>query len=438
MVLVFSVPATALGRDLHVATSGDDTTGDGTASAPYRTIQHAADLAVAGDVVHVAAGEYREAPRVTVSGADGARIVFVSDEPWGARVIAETGDIAWTIDGDWIDIVGFDVTGRGRLGILTRGSYVRTIGNHVHDIPAACSSSGGAGIDNGNYDAHDDDIIANVVHDIGLRDGTACSNVHGLYHANLRGRIENNIVYRVWGYGIHTWHAPVAVVIVNNLVFESGASGIIVGAGDAPGGVTADGFLVANNILIHNSDWGILEYGRTGPSNRYVNNLVFGNGIAPSMLLTGTEEGTVDADPLLVDYQADGSGDYHLTTASPCVDRGTTEGAPDTDHEGTARPMGAGIDIGPYELRLGGGDAGPTRADGGGPEDDGGPSAGRDAAARDTGGPGAIDAGAGTTGAVGDCACDAAGTRADSGAIPLGVLLLGILGLAVRRPRSLL
>lgn len=50
-------------------------------------------------------------------------------------------------------------------------------------------------------------------------------------------------------------------------------------------------------------------------------------------------------------------GDYHITGASPVIDRGTpqvTRGAetihaPDTDFDGNARPQGAGYDIGAFE-----------------------------------------------------------------------------------------
>ncbi len=42
-------------------------------------------------------------------------------------------------------------------------------------------------------------------------------------------------------------------------------------------------------------------------------------------------------------------GDYRLQLGSPCIDAGTSEGAPTTDIEGNDRPCGAGLDIGAYE-----------------------------------------------------------------------------------------
>jgi hypothetical protein len=54
----------------------------------------------------------------------------------------------------------------------------------------------------------------------------------------------------------------------------------------------------------------------------------------------------LSADPKFVSY----STDLHLSSASPCIDHGTSEGAPSTDGDSNARPAGAGFDIGAYEL----------------------------------------------------------------------------------------
>lgn len=43
------------------------------------------------------------------------------------------------------------------------------------------------------------------------------------------------------------------------------------------------------------------------------------------------------------------TGDFRLFIDSPCVDTGTTNGAPATDMIGVVRPVGAGIDMGCYE-----------------------------------------------------------------------------------------
>jgi hypothetical protein len=290
----------------------------------------------------------------------GRRIRFVSDAKWGAKVTSTTGDrhgVAWTVSADWVDVEGFDVTGDGHVGILVLGSYDRMIGNHVHHIPnlgqcqngVSIDGSGGAGIDDADYSAHDDDLIGNWVHDVG--DPTQpCPTVQGLYHSNLRGTILSNVSFRNQGFGIHTWHAAQYVTISGNTAFANGESGIIVGDGDSPGNVTADYFVVTDNILVHNGRFGITELGVTGTHNRYIDNLVFGNGAGALSLKQGvTEMGTLTSDPLFVAYQPDGSGDYHLAQGSPAIDSGTMEGAPAIDYDGALRPSGAGFDRGAFE-----------------------------------------------------------------------------------------
>lgn len=335
----------------YIAPNGSDSA-DGSAAHPWVTIQHAADSVGAGVTVHVAPGNYPGAIVSRTSGTAAARIRFVSDTRWGAKIRTTGAYTTWENRGDYVDIVGFDVTGDGYLGILNLASYVRLIGNHVHDIPApGCASNGGAGINNGDYSAHDSDIIGNVVHDIGDV-SQVCNRVHGIYHSNLRGRIWNNISFRNQGWGIHTWHAPVDVVISNNLVFENGEGGIVVGAGDSSGGVTADGFIVSNNIVIYNNAYGIMEFGQTGTNNRYLNNLVYGHINRGFQLQNGNvDSGTLTVDPRLVNYQPDGSGDYHPSSASPAIDAGTSIGAPQEDIEEVARPQGAALDIGPFERK---------------------------------------------------------------------------------------
>lgn len=56
----------------------------------------------------------------------------------------------------------------------------------------------------------------------------------------------------------------------------------------------------------------------------------------------------VAGDPLFTD--AAGS-DFSLQAGSPAIDAGTSDGAPDVDILGVARPQGTGIDIGAYEYR---------------------------------------------------------------------------------------
>ena len=344
-----SISATEASRDWYVSMTGNDSN-TGSAEHPWATIQHAAGEVAPGDTVHVAPGLYSSAVKTLGSGTPSARIRFISDVKWGAKLNVTMSYTAWENHGDYVDIEGFDISGDGNLGILNLGSFVRILGNHVHDIPAKCNANGGAGIDHGEYAAHDNDTIGNVVDNIGDVNA-ACPRVQGIYHANLRGHVWNNIAFNNQGYGIHLWHAPVNVVVANNLVFHNGDGGILVGAGDAPGKVIADGMMVTNNIILENGTWGagwaIVESGRIGTRNIYANNISWRNrrGIG---LENGHDTGTISSDPKLVRYMNDGSGDYHLAAASPAIGAGTQTGAPPIDFDGYVRPQ-TKLDIGPYQ-----------------------------------------------------------------------------------------
>jgi Right handed beta helix region len=343
------VPST----DYYVAPNGNDRW-NGSASRPWGTLQHAAEKAIPGAAIHLASGNYSGALVTSRSGMPLARIRFISDTQWGAVIRSIGTRAAWINDGDFVDIVGFDISGDGAIGILNRGSNVRIIGNNVHHIPAlGCDGNGGAGILNGNYSASDDDVIGNLVHDIG-EPKKSCARVHGIYHSNLRGRILNNISYNNEGYGIHLWHAAADVTIANNLVFNNRHGGIVVGAGDAPFNGSpnnpADHVLVVNNIVVYNRNrYGIEELGVTGPNNSFINNLVYGNEFEDWKLQTGRKLGTISADPKFIAYREDGSGDYHLSSASPGIGKASRNGAPPFDIQGYVRPQRTAWDIGPYQ-----------------------------------------------------------------------------------------
>ena len=339
-------PPTSSGPALYVSPSGSDSN-DGSSAHPFATINKAANTATPGMTVHVAPGTY-QAVTTSKSGTASQRIRYISDVQWGAKVMGtSSSEAAWMQDGSYVDLVGFDISGGSRLGVENNGSNVKILGNYVHNIAGSCSSSGGAGIDNSNYSASNDDIIGNIVGNIGPSPGS-CNTVQGIYLSNSGGITANNIVFAVSAWGIQMWHAATNATIVNNTVFAC-YGGITVGAGDSPGGVTSDNTLVANNIVYKNTGYGIYEYGATGTHNRYINNLVTGNPTEISLQNGLSATGTVTADPEFVNYQANGTGDYHLKSTSPAVNAGTSTSAPVQDFSGGTRPVGGAWDIGAYE-----------------------------------------------------------------------------------------
>ncbi len=369
--------------DYYVSPTGSDSN-DGSVGKPWRTIQHAADQVTPGTTVHVAPGDYQEQVKITRSGTSAARIRFVSDIKWGARVAAYSSEpiAVWEVAADYIDVEGFDVKGRGNDGsggVDLAGSFDRAIGNHVHDIVVNCppggqAFNGGAGIVTGSYFAHNSEAIGNFVHDIRTFD--TCHRVQGIYFSNPGGRILNNIVYNTDGEGITSWHVATNLTIANNLVFNN-ELGILIGMGDSPyyeginvaadpglcGDHRTDDNVVTNNIVVDNGhnlteSYGIIESGCTGIRNIYVNNIVYNNSgrdygqdifLQNGLAATGTL--SIDPRQVMVNYQPSGGGDYHLRPASPAIDTGTSLGAPSHDFDGVARPQGAGYDRGPYEFQ---------------------------------------------------------------------------------------
>jgi hypothetical protein len=351
-----SLNANAATGNLYVSPTGNDAN-PGTQAAPLKTIGKADSKAMAGYTIHVAPGTYNvSAPSLgssgitTVrSGTASARIKFVSDVKWGAKIVVSGTGITWHAKGSYVDIDGFQITGSGRHGILAEGGTNLTIQrNYIHDltISGGCNGSGGGAIDTAGG-AGGVLINANIVRNIGYAMIGKCATVQGIYIANPNNVVTNNIVSGVAAIGIQQWHGATASTIVNNTVFHN-KEGILIGQGDAgalPGG-SANNY-VANNIVYDNTTYGIIEAGAVGTNNRYVNNLVYSSGTNVRMM-KGAVSGTITANPQFVRYAANGSGDYHVLSTSPAVGKGSTTYALATDFDGASR-VGVARSIGAYK-----------------------------------------------------------------------------------------
>jgi hypothetical protein len=312
-------------RQLYVAPHGDDSN-PGTKDEPFLTIGRADAAAAPGYTIHVAPGEYKvSAPsagsagiNTLRSGTPSARLKFISDVKWGAKIIVSGTGSAWRSMGSYVDIEGFDIRGTGRHGILADGANLTIANNFIHDLTVSggCTGSGGAAIDT-NGGAGNVLIKGNVVRNIGSSMIGKCNTVQGIYIANPKNTVVNNIVSGVAMAGIQQWHGATDSTIVNNTVFHCKV-GILIGGGDAgtlPNG--SQNNFVANNIVYDNIAYGIVEGGKVGANNRYVDNLVYSSGT--NVRAAGAIRGTISADPGFVNYQADGTGDYRLRKNSPAI-----------------------------------------------------------------------------------------------------------------------
>jgi parallel beta-helix repeat protein len=358
----------------YVSADGSDTTGDGSLALPWKTIakaDEALSLGPDGTVVHVLPGTYEPGDFYTTSsGAAGARLVFRSEERWGARLI----DTSWLSMGDYVDIVGFEFTGSQILAIEFWGIYSRVLGNYVHDIGSGCQSTGALVTPPNEYPySHDNEISGNIVLRVSVGT-TNCNQYHGIYLAGPRMIARNNIVADVPGWGIHTWHYVSDVIVENNTIFNNRQGGIIIGNGDIDpsdpyydlGPHEIANSTIANNLVVNNgigtdAHYGIEEYGNIGLGNVFLSNVVYNNAPADILMVHGQEQGTiplstVQFNALFESYQADGSGDYRLVAGAAAIDMGTTscaagvtDCAPVDAIDGASRPFGAQLDAGAYE-----------------------------------------------------------------------------------------
>jgi hypothetical protein len=347
--------------------SGSDSN-DGSQAHPWQTLQYAMYSAILGATINVLPATYMQPSNTPltnlVSGSATQRLQFVSTTKWGAKIVGTgmfglntNAYVVWN-QGDYVDYIGFDVTGDGRIGINNANSSCSVKNCRIHDIPAHANTSGGGGIDHSTPTATGNNTsTGNLIFNIG--EGTD-NGVHGIYQSNPGGIIQNNICLSNSGMGINLDHNPSNCIVENNLAGSNKNGGIWIGGIS----FTADFNYVANNIIMNNTGpFGALyESSGVGTNNQYRNNLIWNNAntfngtqvaIQGVEISSGQYTGTIFADPRLANYQPAGSGDYHLLPASPCINAGISTNAPSTDYDGAARPFGTAFDIGPYEFQGG-------------------------------------------------------------------------------------
>lgn len=277
------------------AAAGSDSN-DGSQARPWKTIQHAdAALSVGagGAVVHVAAGTYSGPITTNKSGNSSARIVYISDTKWGAKINTAN----WLARGSYTDINGFDMTSPGTNGFCvgtngvssgTAASFVHILNNYCHDVSTSMCPYVGAIFDNGTQSpviqSTDNHIIGNVIRHGGT---PGCTVIHGIYADGPRDIIQNNIVSGFGGWGIQRVAngpgTPFTGVVSNNTLFNNGGGIVLTEQNNAGFQATIDYTTISNNIIVNNGGngsqqgYGISYYHVTGTHNLVTNNLIYGN-----------------------------------------------------------------------------------------------------------------------------------------------------------------
>ena len=133
----------------YVATTGNDSN-PGSQSAPWKTIQHAADTVHAGSTLYVRGGTYEELVRINVSGNSSDGFITFRSYPGetaildASRFTPKDRQGVLTIQNDsYVRIEGFEIrnfrTAEHRLtpmgiNVIGSGSHIELLNNNVHDI----------------------------------------------------------------------------------------------------------------------------------------------------------------------------------------------------------------------------------------------------------------------------------------------------------------
>ncbi|MBN1995423.1 MAG: DUF1565 domain-containing protein [Anaerolineae bacterium] len=360
----------------HIATTGSDVTGDGSENNPFATIQHGIDIASDSDTVLVHPGTYMEninfnGKNITVTslfhptGNEAYISQTVIDGNRDGRVVTfENGEDSTAILGGFTITNGYVQGSEHGGGIICLSSSpsltnLRIIGNEA----------GGEG--GGIYLAWSSSNLRNLTLMNNVANGGGGIRWSG-GSPNIENVIASGNSAHIAGGGMQFWQADAElknVLLIDNFAGSKGggmhldnsnpnlmnvtiADNSTSGCGGGLNVSFASHPHLTNSIVWHNSpeqicydlDWAgmdvTIEYSDVKASEIITNN--------KGSVYWGV--GNIDTDPLFV-----GSGDYHLSSNSPCIGAGTPDNAPNTDIEGNPRPNPAGSnpDMGAYENPLG-------------------------------------------------------------------------------------
>ena len=386
----------------YVSTTGSNS-GNGSAASPFLTISKAMWNLSAGDEVVVAPGTYNEMVRISASGTANNYITVRSEVPGAAKIVApSTQPYGVHIQGDYVKLEGFDISGAKQAGVTANLTHHVIISdNIVHDNKAngiSVSRSDFVTVDgnvtygnaaSGPYSGisiyHPENITGDTTTGgfrLVVRNNVSYGNVtqtgahsdgNGIIMDDFRstktpGRdpylfpslVENNLVYQNGGKGIQVdWSDYVTVR--NNTAWYNNVDPKKSGTWHGElSNMNASHNTWVNNIAVTDkamsgSNTAIDNTSNVGylnSDNIWKNNITF-NGTAgdDSVRTAGgnAKLSPLDGNLLGVDPKfVNAPNNFKLASDSPAIDGGTTQhGYPALDQ--LDQPRQGGVDMGAYE-----------------------------------------------------------------------------------------
>ncbi len=302
MLVLAMVPVVAPGVALaqttwYVATTGSDTTGDGSFGNPWRTIQYAVDQSSSGDTIVVAAGQYDESVTVDKSlTLEGAQAGVDARDPRGAETIVDPGS-GWvalhaTEYATQVKIDGF--TFKGRRGAVTIESPTSEfLNNIVYPVERVAGNPQGLVYINGNatnVTVRQNDISPEADDNMwpsglnALRIAVTGAGSITVDSNLLRNASHYSATVRGAGLGVYASDPAATITVTNNEMRDNGSDGMFtynsqfgtltvsgndiynndqVGVKIAPN-VQASAIFINENNIYDNGTYGVANQGFVG------------------------------------------------------------------------------------------------------------------------------------------------------------------------------
>ncbi len=399
------------GATFYVSPTGSDYN-SGSQSAPWATLQHAADTVVAGDTVIVGAGVYNVGMDILgdAGGTQQDPIRFIAN-PGAILTHCATEGLSATLAGinieatnGWYVIEGFDIESDGsmtRAGIRVADSNNVTLIDNTVDhayIGIFADDSNNLLVQNNVCENSTDQhgIYLSGCNDYTVLGNTLTGNNWDGLHLNISGDpnstdnggiVEDNTIYANGLSGIDM-EGVTNGYFVNNVIYANGKHGITLHNLDQPGTVPCTGNVFINNTVDGNGDFAVQLQAGGNVANMFFNNILIGgnqlygaigisgsptglisdhnivnNNFSPDLgvtqytlaqwrTFTGDEADSIIATAAQVFVNSAGAN-FQLAAGSPAINAGVGvylgQAAPANDFLGAARPAGGAWDIGAYE-----------------------------------------------------------------------------------------